>query len=229
MKPTTAQWEQFHAEKPSKCHHVTWAGTRCTRPRIPWPDDLGIPDPHTCTTHLDVTERSALEEFLDRTDESRIQDREYERWATYDDPACWSWEAPDMDRWEEYRDTLPVVARPTLTKEICHEALLKRWHAGRCAICAWDKERLLADHDHETGWVRGWLCRSCNTREAINPGGIWEKYRQRNPAGICGVQVMYISPYSGLPWIPRTPAEIEAAERRAEEEANWRVLRRRGA
>lgn len=229
MIPSAEQWEQFHAEKPSRCHHITHQKTRCQRPRISWPDELGIPDPHSCTTHLEAAERAALEEFLDRTDEWRIWAREYERWATYDDPACWSWKPRDMSRWEEYRDRFPERARPTLSKEICLQGMMESWHEGRCAICGWyGHGRLDADHDHDTGWVRGLLCRSCNTREANTPGGIWEKYRQRNPASILGVQAMYVSPYTGLPWIPRTPTEIEATERRAEQEADWRILRLRG-
>jgi hypothetical protein len=33
---------------------------------------------------------------------------------------------------------------------------------GRCAICD-NESGLVVDHDHETGLVRGGLCRSCNT------------------------------------------------------------------
>lgn len=34
-------------------------------------------------------------------------------------------------------------------------------HDGRCAICFME-DRLVVDHDHGTGLVRGQLCRSCN-------------------------------------------------------------------
>lgn len=45
------------------------------------------------------------------------------------------------------------------------EALLEV-QGGKCAICqraTGKTRRLSVDHDHTTGWVRGALCRPCNT------------------------------------------------------------------
>lgn len=42
---------------------------------------------------------------------------------------------------------------------------LHRDHNGKCAVCGYREEvprDLCVDHDHETGEVRGLLCRSCN-------------------------------------------------------------------
>lgn len=44
-----------------------------------------------------------------------------------------------------------------------YEALLV-WQAGCCAIChTHGARRLVIDHDHETGEIRGLLCDGCNT------------------------------------------------------------------
>lgn len=60
---------------------------------------------------------------------------------------------------------------------------------GRCAVCCLperDAKRCLAvDHDHETGVVRGLLCRRCNTAlgllgESIDRVGRLQSYLQRS-------------------------------------------------
>jgi hypothetical protein len=37
-----------------------------------------------------------------------------------------------------------------------------RAQEGRCAICTVPTKRLVVDHDHESGQIRGLLCGSCN-------------------------------------------------------------------
>jgi hypothetical protein len=67
-----------------------------------------------------------------------------------------------------------------------------RWHGGRCAICGFAVSRLLLDHDHATARDRGLLCHSCNTSEGLGYGGIFERYRQRNPFSMWGVKSTHV-------------------------------------
>jgi hypothetical protein len=43
---------------------------------------------------------------------------------------------------------------------------------GRCALCG-AGGRLVADHDHDTGLLRGMLCRRCNIREGQCRSGLF--------------------------------------------------------
>lgn len=76
------------------------------------------------------------------------------------DPACWRWPAPTPGQ------------------------TVDDWFAEFCAICGNVSETI--DHCHETGLVRGHLCRRCNRREGRWPGGIYKRYRERPPAVIVG-------------------------------------------
>ncbi|MEV4767780.1 endonuclease domain-containing protein [Micromonospora humida] len=82
---------------------------------------------------------------------------------------------------------------------------IEQWQQQRCAICgAHHPGRLVLDHDHTTALVRGYLCRSCNVREA-HTFGSFERYRQRNPATILGVVSVYESIFG--PARPATPVD----------------------
>src|SRR6266566_9976904 len=58
-----------------------------------------------------------------------------------------------------------LLARQGGTCAICHST-------GRKAKARWNEHYLDVDHDHETGQVRGLLCRRCNILL-----GYYEKYR----------------------------------------------------
>lgn len=53
---------------------------------------------------------------------------------------------------------------------------LSRWQANRCAWCGYE-DQLVRDHCHQTGLVRGLLCRSCNQTESSDFRGDWNAWR----------------------------------------------------
>lgn len=117
------------------------------------------------------------------------------------DPACWYWPAPETC---------------TFKDDDSAEQFLHYWHRGSCAACDGGGD-LVLDHDHKTGLVRGYLCRSCNSREPhAESGSVLGRYRERNPASILGIKVRYWSPWSGYaePVQEPTPEERRAAEER---------------
>ncbi|MEU7736587.1 endonuclease domain-containing protein [Streptomyces griseus] len=89
---------------------------------------------------------------------------------------------------------------------------LARWQDGRCAVCGKVSD-LVCDHDHGTGLVRGWLCRSCNTLEGTNlePDTIFARYRERHPAEILGLSVRYLDPVTGEYAQPRDESLVDWA------------------
>lgn len=67
-------------------------------------------------------------------------------------------------RWDKYRakqdrPAIYLKARYGITPERLEE--MRREAAGRCAICR-RESRLVIDHNHSTGVVRGLLCHGCN-------------------------------------------------------------------
>jgi len=69
-------------------------------------------------------------------------------------------------------------------------AALLAWQAGRCASCGAPPRRLILDHDHETGLIRGFLCGSCNVQEGF--GSIhYREYRENPPAKLLGLAIPY--------------------------------------
>jgi hypothetical protein len=72
-------------------------------------------------------------------------------------------------------------------------AALYRLQCGRCAICGGDfpSKKLLGDHDHQTGLLRGLLCRPCNlvegrTKSAGTARPAFDAYRANPPAASLG-------------------------------------------
>lgn len=68
-------------------------------------------------------------------------------------------------------------------------SLLSFWQTHRCGVCG-DAGDLVLDHDHGSGLVRGYLCRSCNAGEGVGWGGAWELWRLIPAARLLGLQPM---------------------------------------
>lgn len=86
-----------------------------------------------------------------------------------------------------------------------HSTPLRAWQRGRCAMCQvtdFFDNRLVEDHDHESGLVRGLLCRSCNTSEPHNYSVAFVAWRAGfTPMKMLGLTETYISSFTGLPVI----------------------------
>lgn len=94
---------------------------------------------------------------------------------------------------------------------------LRRWQAGACAMCSATGSRLLVDHCHQSGLVRGLLCTSCNTAEGLQSAPAFVAYRERPPAVMLGVEEQYGSLWDGFAAPDhnkdeRNAAHVDAAE-----------------
>ena len=122
-------------------------------------------------------------------------------------PACWRWRPPTDDAITSLTEKMhlerlaafgtedrALQRRGPLEEEVAW-TLMHRFQKGRCAVCAYRPryERLDLDHDHESDFIRGFLCRSCNTQEGCGAGDVFVMYRQRHPAMICGLRARYSS------------------------------------
>lgn len=172
-----------------------WACRRgpCTNRRmVRWNYATAVPNPKVCEEHLTDAERVALEHA-----DAELR-RRLERLAH--EPDCWSWPTPDPCDYA--------------TEEEASDALFAWQHGRGCAICG-DTSRLVQDHDHKTGLVRGNLCHTCNVKEGQgSTRAPFVKYRERNPASILGVKVRYWSSWTGYaePEPELTPQEQSAEE-----------------
>lgn len=173
--------------------HEKTTGRPCTRSAV-WAD--------TCRLHWTGEEAQAY-----RAEQER---RERERDEVL--PACWLWSATPSE----------VAAAGQANTYDQAVQLLRAWQQSRCAMCG-AVCPLVLDHDHGTGFVRGWLCTSCNLREPSG-GGAFLRYRERNPATTLGVRLRYchlvrgedfgIGPLPSIDAVQRWQAEQEMTNRR---------------
>ncbi|MFB7592417.1 endonuclease domain-containing protein [Streptomyces sp. NPDC056169] len=96
------------------------------------------------------------------------------------------------------RDVVDQLVAFDRTPEGRAQALLSWWQAGRCAVCGVTGLHLAEDHDHVSGLVRGYLCRSCNTREGMTGGSDnpFGRYRVKHPTSILGLELRYWDPFT---------------------------------
>jgi hypothetical protein len=149
-----------------------------------------------------------------------------------DEPACWSWPVPPLrDLDAEIEATIAARAHLPVDRTLsagAYRMMLRggaeelRWrefHTGvrladdpdapeRCAMCgsSWGR-RMVDDHCHFTGLIRGWLHPGCNITEGAGVRDITHLYRERFPALILG----YRRWYTGRGW----PLNWWADERQA--------------
>ena len=86
-------------------------------------------------------------------------------------------------------------------------AALMEMQGGACAVCG-AVVVLIVDHDHETGLIRGLLCRSCNIREGQMASGLLDVVYEDIAAYLAA------PPAAGLGWrwdIPE-PVTISAGD-----------------
>lgn len=147
----------------------------------------------------EVRRRSIAEQaWLGDTTRGRPSFSEAELLDRQGTPSCHVWRVPDGE------------APPHLSAT----QALRRWQAGACAMCSAQPERLLVDHCHRDGLVRGLLCTSCNTAEGLGSSPVFAAYRARPPAVMLGVEEMY-----GSPWGEVTPPFDVSPEERARRNA----------
>lgn len=167
---------------PPTCGRPTKRGTACRQsPLAYWRLPKREGRPHSCLPHLTAEERGEYDREV-----AAVEATEAAAHQAVDEmaPACWGWTPTDN---LAPRDPDPDVAGL---------AMIEEWQAGSCAICS-SQSRLVTDHDHSTGLVRGLLCHRCNTAEAFRIVGPYRRYRERPPAAILGVQARYWDPLAG--------------------------------
>lgn len=190
------------------CGHrisVRWPQRLCHFPAVGGPASGG---PEHCVRHLEPDDRTRLRLTLEPGGDIDALLREGD--LSWNDPASWTWDIPgdpvkDLNaahRAEgEARKALWVnrLLGEQSTARCRIEMALSFWQDGCCAVCSIRPARLVTDHCHFSGLVRGLLCHSCNVKE-----GNWHHdseaiagYRRRPPAALLGFRLRYFDRVNG--------------------------------
>lgn len=170
-----------------RCGRPNAKGTPCRSVRMSVP--YGCPACPACFAHATGAERME-NAHLHALDEDSW--RQVQASLPVD---CWSWPVTDghLARAAEANACADIEQGEQLATHLLYD-----WQDGRCAVCGGSAD--FRDHDHDTGIIRGLLCRGCNGQEggvAGFPGNRFERYRQQNPATMLGLRIRYWSPFTG--------------------------------
>ncbi|MER6182978.1 endonuclease domain-containing protein [Streptomyces sp. NPDC001652] len=174
------------------CTATTVSGRPCKAHASQWPRGVDG-NPQLCGRHLPVDLREIRDAGF--AEEKR---RRAERMDARE-PECWSWDRQiPLDRIADQYDWSADHFMPRFQAGDVQalRIALAAWHGRRCAVCGFRDLRLIDDHDHDTGLIRGLLCRSCNGCEP-HDDGLFGKYRERPPARILGISLHYWDHFHG--------------------------------
>ena len=68
---------------------------------------------------------------------------------------------------------------------------LFNWQEKRCAMCGFEHDKIVMDHCHESGLIRGLLCQPCNLNESSNDSLRWQIYCKFPPTMLLNVKIFY--------------------------------------
>ena len=172
-----------------KCGRLNSRKRQCQRPRMaaPWPNPANWIS-QSCKIHASLDELATW----------RRAREESEQWCAEYQQAlpirCWEWAVLDEHR---HRAAMAVADPLSEAAQQIAWDLLADWQDDRCAVCG-SRSGSVLDHDHETGLVRGWLCRRCNTKEGFASQAHQRvvRYRTRPPTAILGIRLVYYGWFS---------------------------------